>query len=84
MAIRLMGLPDVALAPEVRLERTVDEVVLWFLGADDERPVQRVAVPRYTLGDAEDIEAAELGLLAQLQQRGHDARRLAPRVEPDF
>jgi len=80
--IRLMGLPAVERAPQVRLERTADAVVLWFLAVGDERPVHRVAVPRYTLDTREDLETAELDLLAQLQRLGYDARRITPRAEP--
>lgn len=80
--IRLMGLPGVARAPQVRLERTADGVVLWFLTSQGERPVQRVLVPGYTLAAEEDRETADLEVLAQLQRLGYDARRIVPRVEP--
>jgi hypothetical protein len=80
--IRLMGLPSVARAPEVRLERSADSVVLWFLGADDERPVQRVVVPGYALADGEDPETVDLRVLAQLRRLGYDARGVAPGPTP--
>ena len=80
--IRLMGLPAVERAPQVRLERTTEAVMLWFLGVEDERPVHRVALPRYTLNAGEDLETAELDLLARLRRLGYDARRISPRAEP--
>jgi hypothetical protein len=80
--IRLMGLPSVARAPLVRLERTEDAVVLWFLGAEGEEPVQQIAVRRTLLGADEDLETVELDVLARLQRMGYDARLIPPGPAP--
>jgi hypothetical protein len=69
--IRLMGLPAVARYPEVSVTREDERLILRFGGLGDE---QVMAVPLEYVG-AEDEEAAELRLLAQLQRFGYRARR---------
>jgi hypothetical protein len=69
--IRLMGLPAVARYPEVSVTREDERLILRFGGLGNE---QVMAVPLKYVG-AEDEEAAELRLLAQLQQIGYRARR---------
>ncbi len=80
--IRLMGLPSLARAPHVRLERTEEAVVLWFLGAEGAAPVQQIAVRRSLFGADEDLETIELDVLARLQRMGYDARLIPPRPAP--
>jgi hypothetical protein len=68
--LRLMGLPSVARYPEASVTREDERLVIRFGGLEDE---QTMSVPlKYVSGDE---EAAELGLLAQLQRIGYRARR---------
>ncbi len=69
--IRLMGLPAVARYPEASVTREDERLVIRFGGLEDE---QVMSVPLKYVG-AEDEEAAELHLLAQLQRIGYRARR---------
>jgi hypothetical protein len=69
--IRLMGLPAVARYPEASVVREDEHLVIRFGGLGAE---QAMSVPLKYVG-AEDEEAAELMLLAQLQQIGYRARR---------
>jgi hypothetical protein len=72
--LRLMGLPHVARYPEATVVREEEKILIRFGGLDDE---QFMSVPlKYV--DAEDEEAAELRLLAQLQQIGYRVRRQPP------
>ena len=74
--LRLMGLPSVANYPEASVVREGERLIISFGGLERE---QTMAVPlKYT--DAEDGEAAELMLLAQLQRVGYRVRRGAPRA----
>ena len=65
-----MGLPNVARYPEATVVRDETSILIRFGGPYGE---QRMSVPlEYVVGDA---EAAELRLLAQLQQIGYAVRR---------
>ena len=69
--LRLMGLPSVARYPEASVVREEEHLIILFGGLEDE---QTMGVPlKYT--GAEDGEAAELMLLAQLQQVGYRVQR---------
>jgi hypothetical protein len=67
--LRLMGLPPVSGFPEVAVERDAAGLVLRFGGAGDERTIE---VPLWTL-EGQDPEAAQLSLLARLQELGYRA-----------
>jgi hypothetical protein len=69
--LRLMGLPSVARYPEASVTREDERLVIRFGGLGDE---QVMGVPLKYVG-AQDEEAAELQLLAQLQRIGYRARR---------
>ena len=65
-----MGLPNVARYPEATVVRDETSILILFGGPNGE---QKMSVPlEYVGGDA---EAAELRLLAQLQQIGYSVRR---------
>ena len=69
-----MGLPNVARYPAAAVTRDEESILIRFGGPDGE---QTMSVPlRYVGGDA---EAAELRLLAQLQQIGYRVERRPPR-----
>ena len=68
--MRLTGLPNVARYPEAEVVRCEEVVSIRFGGLGDE---QTVTVPlRYVGGDG---EAAELRLMARLQEIGYAVRR---------
>jgi hypothetical protein len=68
--LRLMGLPPPGAFPDVAVERDAAGLVLRFGGgAGDERTVE---VPLWTL-EGQDPEAAQLSLLARLQELGYRA-----------
>ena len=69
--LRLVGLPSVARYPEASVTREDERLVIRFGGLGDE---QTMGVPLKYVG-AEDEEAAELRLLAELQRIGYRARR---------
>jgi hypothetical protein len=65
-----MGLPNVARYPEATVVRDETSILILFGGPHGE---QKMNVPlEYVGGDA---EAAELRLLAQLQQIGYSVKR---------
>lgn len=68
---RLSGLPHVGRYPEATTKRMEEQIEVRFGGRGDE---QVMNVPLKYL-DGEDAEAAELRLLAQLQQIGYRVRR---------
>ncbi len=71
--LRLTGLPNVARYPEATVARGDEAMTIRFGGLGSE---QTMGVPlKYVGGDA---EAAELWLLAQLQQIGYSVRREEP------
>jgi hypothetical protein len=71
--LRLMGLPRVERFPEATVIREDERILIHFGGLSEE---QTMGVPlRYVGGDE---EAAELRLLAQLQQIGYRVRRGRP------
>ena len=69
--LRLSGLPHVGRYPEATVRRVEEQIEVHFGGLGDE---QAMNVPLKYL-DGEDAEAAELRLLAQLQQIGYKVRR---------
>ena len=71
--MRLMGLPRVERFPEATVFREDEKIVIHFGGLDRE---QTMSVPLKYVGG--DEEAAELRLLAQLQQIGYRVRRGRP------
>ena len=68
--MRLMGLPRVERFPEASVIREDEHLVIRFGGLADE---QTMSVPLKYVGG--DEEAAELRLLAQLQQIGYRVQR---------
>ena len=74
IVLRLMGLPAVARYPEATVTREDERLIICFGGLGEER---LMSVPLKYVG-AEDEEAAELQLLAQLQKIGYQARRGRP------
>ena len=69
-----MGLPNVAFYPEAIVTRDEEGILIRFGGLSGE---QTMSVPlRYVGGDA---EAAELRLLARLQEIGYRVERVPPR-----
>ncbi len=68
---RLSGLPNVGRYPEAKVKRMEEQIEIYFGRLGDE---QVMNVPLKYL-DGEDAEAAELRLLAQLQQIGYKVRR---------
>lgn len=68
--LRLTGLPNVARYPVATVTRNEDHIVIHFGGRAKE---QTMSVPLKYVGG--DEEAAELRLLAQLQQIGYTVRR---------
>ena len=73
--LRLMGLPRVERFPVATVIRETERIVIRFGGLEDE---QWMSVPLKYLG-AEDGEAAEFRLLAQLQQMGYEVERVLSR-----
>jgi hypothetical protein len=73
--LRLMGLPRVERFPVATVIREAERIVIRFGGLEDE---QWMGVPLKYLG-AEDGEAAEFRLLAQLQQIGYEVERASSR-----
>jgi hypothetical protein len=72
--LRLMGLPNVARYPKATVTRDGESVLIRFGGPDGE---QTMSVPlKYVGGDA---EAAELRLLARLQEIGYRVERVPPK-----
>jgi hypothetical protein len=72
--LRLMGLPNVSRFPEATVTRDEEAVLIRFGGLAEE---YLMSVPLKYIG-AEDEEAAEIRLLARLQQIGYHARRGRP------
>ena len=72
--LRLMGLPRVERFPEATVIREDERILIHFGGLSEEH---WMSVPLKYVG-AEDDEAAELRLLAQLQRIGYKARRGQP------
>ena len=68
--LRLMGLPPIARYPEATVTRDDEKMFIHFDGLAEE---YLMSVPLKYIG-AEDEEAAELRLLAQLQRIGYHAR----------
>jgi hypothetical protein len=74
--LRLMGLPRVERFPEATVTREDEKLVIHFGGLEHE---QVMSIPLEYVG-AEDEEAAELRLLAQLQRIGYRVERGSPQV----
>ena len=77
--LRLTGLPNVARFPRATAQRRDDRFELLFHGDED---TMRIDVAFRHLGEIDDLELAELDLLAQLQRLGYDVARLQPEDEP--
>ncbi len=73
--LRLMGLPRVERFPEATVTREDEKIVIHFGGLGHE---QVMSVPLKYVGG--DEEAAELRLLAQLQEIGYRVERVPPQV----
>jgi hypothetical protein len=73
-----MGLPNVARYPEATVVRDETSVLIRFSGPYYGE--QKMSVPLQYV--AEDAEAAELRLLAQLQEIGYTVRREEPDSSP--
>ena len=67
--LRLTGLPPRTAFPDVAVERDEAGLVLRLGGVGDERIIE---VPIWTL-EGQDPEAAQLSLLARLQELGYRA-----------
>jgi hypothetical protein len=70
--LRLTGLPNVARYPEAEVSRDEETITIRFGGLDGE---QTMTVPLKYVGG--DEEAAELWLMARLQEIGYRVRREA-------
>ena len=68
--MRLTGLPNVARYPEAEVSRDEETITIRFGGLDQE---QTMTVPLKYVGG--DEEAAELWLMARLQEIGYTVRR---------
>ena len=68
--MRLTGLPNVARYPEAEVSRDAETITIRFGGLEKE---QTMAVPLKYVGG--DEEAAELWLMARLQEIGYEVRR---------
>ena len=68
--MRLTGLPNVARYPEAEVSRDEETITIRFGGLDGE---QTMTVPLKYVGG--DEEAAELWLMARLQEVGYEVRR---------
>ena len=68
--MRLTGLPNVARYPEAEVSRNEVAITIHFGGLDLE---QTMTVPLKYVGG--DEEAAELWLMARLQEFGYEVRR---------
>jgi hypothetical protein len=68
--LRLTGLPNVARYPEAEVSRDEETITIRFGGLDAE---QTMTVPLKYVGG--DEEAAELWLMARLQEIGYEVRR---------
>jgi hypothetical protein len=78
--LRLMGLPNVARFPKATVQRRRDRFELLFRGEEQTRLVE---VGFRYIGEIDDLESAELGLLARLQELGYDVDRREPEDEPE-
>ena len=77
--LRLTGLPNVARFPRATVQRRDDRFELRFHGGGD---TTHVEVAFRHMGEIDDLELAELDLLAQLQRLGYDVERMQPEDEP--
>jgi hypothetical protein len=73
--LRLTGLPHVARFPKATVTRHEDGFELLFHGGEYSR---RMDVELRYLEDADDLEMAELRLLARLQELGYEVERRSP------
>lgn len=73
--LRLMGLPARARCPRATVCRGADRIELRFLGPDCDEGLD---VDLRMLGPGQDVETAELRLLADLEARGYAVERLPP------
>ncbi len=68
--MRLTGLPSVSRYPEAEVSRDKEAITIRFGGLDRE---QTMTIPLTYVGG--DEEAAELWLMARLQEIGYEVRR---------
>jgi hypothetical protein len=68
--LRLTGLPNVARYPEAEVSRNAEAITISFSGPHGE---QDIGVPLKYVGG--DEEAAELWLMARLQEMGYTVRQ---------
>ena len=73
--VRLIGLPHVSRFPRATVTLREEFIEILFGGGQYER---RVDVKLEYLGDIEDVEGAELRLLARLQELGYEVERGHP------
>ena len=73
--LRLMGLPALTRCPQATVRRGESGIELRFLGPDCDEGLD---VDLERIGAGEDLEAAELRLLAQLEALGYEVERLPP------
>jgi len=73
--LRLMGLPALPRCPRATVRRGEGRIELRFLGPDCDEGLD---VDLRLLGRGQDPEAAELRLLAQLEELGYKVDQLAP------
>jgi hypothetical protein len=78
--LRLTGLPNVARFPRATVQRRPGRFELLFHGGEH---TSLIEVDFRYLGEIDDLEATELGLLAQLQRIGYEVDRRPPDDEPE-
>jgi hypothetical protein len=69
--LRLTGLPSPSRYPRATVRRGDERIEIVFSGDED---ATQVDVDLRLLGPVDDLETAELDLLAKLQTQGYDAR----------
>jgi hypothetical protein len=74
--LRLAGLPAVSRFPRAEVRAAGDHLELTFAGEEGTRAID---VPVHLLGAAaDDLEAVQLDLLAELQRRGYAVTWVRP------
>ena len=73
--LRLTGLPAVSRCPKASVRRASARIELRFSGPECDEGFD---IDPALLGEGEDLEVAELRLLAQLEALGYAVERLAP------
>lgn len=70
--LRLLGLPDVRRCPTATVWSHEGDIEILFSG---EEHATRLSIPVVKLGIVEDLETAELRLLARLKELGYKVER---------